>query len=263
MNRDTIRQSLNIITLLVTIIVNGLANALPLNGITTGEISDSFPVLFVPAGYVFAIWGLIYIALIGFAIFQALPAQQENPRLRRVGYWFVLSNIANTFWIFLWHYQLFPLTLIAMLTVLTSLLIVYQRLEIGQQIVNGGQRWLVNVPFSIYLGWITVATIANTTIVLYDLGWGGFGIAASVWAALLLVVATVITGLIILRRSDVAYAGVIIWALIGIVVKQANTQLVAITAMIAAVVVVALLVTKLIIDRTGRQGGNRRLRASA
>jgi len=201
MNRDLVRQIVNVVTVLVTIIVNGLANALPINGITTAEISNSFPVLFVPAGYVFAIWGLIYLGMTGFAIYQALPSQRENPRLRRVGYWFALGNIANIIWIFLWHYQLFLLTLVAMLVLLLSLIVTYQRLEIGQRVVQGAQRWLVNVPMSIYLGWITVATIANTTIVLYDLNWNGFGMSAAIWAVLLLVVATLITGLMIFRRG--------------------------------------------------------------
>lgn len=93
--KDTLRQIANVFALLATIVVNGLANALPLNGLSTGEISDRFEVYFVPAGYVFSIWGLIYLALVAFAIYQALPAQRENPRLRRVGYLFVLSCAAN------------------------------------------------------------------------------------------------------------------------------------------------------------------------
>jgi hypothetical protein len=263
MNRDFIRQIINVITLLVTIIVNGLANALPLNGITTREISDSFPVLFVPAGYVFAIWGLIYVALLGFGIYQALPAQRDNPRVRRIGYWFALANIANAVWIFLWHYQYFELTLLAMLTLLASLLVIYQRLQIGQQVVQGAERWLVNVPFSIYLGWITVATIANMTIVLFDVGWNGFGIGAAVWAAALLVVGTLITGLMILRRGDIAYAGVIIWAFIGIAVKQADTQLVAVTAIATTIIVIGMLIAKLIQDSGRGPGGNQHRRANA
>jgi hypothetical protein len=250
MNRDVLRQAINVVTLIATIIVNGLANALPINGLTTAEISDSFPVLFVPAGYVFSIWGLIYLLLIVFGVYQALPAQRENPRLRRIGYWFALSNIANGVWIFLWHYELFPLTLVAMLTLLVSLIVVYERLEIGRGAAPAGERWLVNLPFSVYLGWITVATIANATTVLYDLGWNGFGIADATWAAALLVIGTIITGLMILRRGDVAYAGVIIWAFVGIMVKQADWQPVVITAG-AMIVVIVLLIGKHLIDRRG------------
>ena len=105
MNKDVVRQWLNVLAVLATLVVNGLANALPLNGQNTGAISDRFHVYFVPAGYVFAIWGIIYLGLIGFAIYQVLPAQRENPRLRRSGYSFALSCAANIIWLFLWHYN--------------------------------------------------------------------------------------------------------------------------------------------------------------
>ena len=118
MNRNTLRQAVNVVAVIATLIVNGLASALPLNGLTTGEISDRFQVYFVPAGYVFSIWGVIYLGLILFAIYQALPAQRDNPRLARVGYLFVLSCVANTAWLFLWHYEQFAWTILAMLTLL-------------------------------------------------------------------------------------------------------------------------------------------------
>ena len=245
MTRDTVRQGVNVLALLLTLVVNGLANALPLNGLTTGEISDSFQVFFVPAAYVFSIWGVIYLGLIGFTIYQALPAQRENPRLRRVGYLFAVSCIANTTWIFLWHYQQFPLTIIAMLILLASLIAIYLRLDInGQERISGAQRWLVDLPFSIYLGWITVATVANVTSVLYDLNWDGFGIAPDTWAVIMLVVATIVTAAVIFSRGDIAYSAVIIWAFIGIVVKQSETQSVALTAAAMVIVIIALLIGK-------------------
>ena len=106
--KDTLRQISVVLTILATIVVNALANALPINGQNTGQISDRFHVYFVPAGYVFSIWGLIYLGLIAFAIFQALPSQRENPRLRKVGWWIALGGLANIAWIFLWHYEQFP-----------------------------------------------------------------------------------------------------------------------------------------------------------
>jgi len=128
MGRDRVRQWVSLLALMVTIAVNGLANALPLNGQTTGEISDRFQVYFVPAGYVFSIWGLIYLGLGVFAIYQVLPAQRDNPRLRRVGYPFAFSCLANVAWLLLWHYEVFPLTLVAMLALLLSLIAIYLRL---------------------------------------------------------------------------------------------------------------------------------------
>ena len=166
------RQISVILTTILTITINGLANALPLNGLTTGEISDSFETYFVPAGYVFSIWGLIYIGLIAFAIYQALPAQRENQRLARIGWWVVVGNLANAAWIFFWHYQIFALTVVAMVTLLVSLLFTYIGLRSDEDNIQPAERWFAQVPFSIYLGWISVATIANISDVLYFFNWG-------------------------------------------------------------------------------------------
>lgn len=233
---DIVRQALVILSLTMTIVVNGLANALPLNGKNTGEISDSFDVYFVPAGYVFSIWSVIYLALIGYAVYQALPAQRTDRRLRSIGYLFVLSNIANSAWIFLWHYEYFAATLVVMTILLLTLIAIYRRLNRGNWNPTTAQKWLVKIPFSIYLGWITVATIANATSVLDYVGWGGFGIAPEVWAVIMLAVATGVGLLFSLRKGDVAYVLVLIWAFVGIAVAQWDTPLVAWTALIAAVV---------------------------
>jgi hypothetical protein len=235
--KDTVRQIAVVLATICVIVVNGLANALPINGQATGEISDRFEVFFVPAGYVFSIWGLIYLALIGFSIFQTLPAQRENPRLRSVGYLYVLSCAANIAWIFLWHFEVFVLTLVAMLALLILLIAIYLRVGIGETLVSTAEKWLVQVPFSIYLGWITVATIANVTSLLDYLGWGGWGIAPEIWAAIMLVAGTVIASAVSITRGDVAYVLVIVWAFAGIVVKHSGTPLVSITAGVMAVVV--------------------------
>ena len=237
MKKDVVRQVINLLATVVTITINGLANALPINGQTTGEISDRFRVYFVPAGYVFSIWGLIYLALIAFAVYQALPAQRENPHLRRIGYLFALSCVANSAWIFLWHYEFFELTLVAMFGLLLSLIAIYLRLDIGRVRVSTAEKWLVHIPFSIYLGWITVATIANVTAVLYYLNWDGWGISPEMWAVIMLVVGAGIASAVSISRGDVAYVLVIVWAFVGITVKQVNTLLVAITAGLMALIV--------------------------
>ena len=242
MKKDTLRQTVNVLAVVATLALNGLANAIPLNGQTTGEISDRFQVYFVPAGYVFSIWGLIYLALIGFAVYQALPAQRENPRLRRIGYLFALSCVANVAWLFLWHYEIFPLTLVAMLTLLLSLIAIYLRLGIGRTRVPAAERWLVRLPFSIYLGWITVATIANATSLLDYLNWGGWGLSPEVWAVIMLAAGAAIASAVALTRGDVAYMLVIVWAFVGIAVKHAGTPVVAIAAWVATAVVAVVLV---------------------
>jgi hypothetical protein len=226
--KDILRQISVIVTILATIVINVLANALPINGLNTGQISDRFQVYFVPAGYVFSIWGLIYLGLIAFAIFQALPSQRENPRLRLTGWWISLGGLANISWIFLWHYEQFQLTLVAMSVLLVTLIITYLRLGIGRSAVPTVETWVARLPFSIYLGWITVATVANVTSVLDFLNWDRLGITDEIWMGIVLAAVLVIAALMNFTRRDVAYTLVILWALAGISVKQAGVAAVAI-----------------------------------
>ncbi len=252
MTPSVLRQTTVVLAVIATIAVNGLANALPLNGQLTGEISDRFKVYFVPAGYVFSIWGLIYLGLILFAIFQALPAQRDNPHLSQIGYIFVFSCLANIVWLFLWHYEQFPLTAVAMLALLASLIAIYLRLGIGQAAVSTGERWLVQIPFSVYLGWVSVATIANITDVLDYLKWDGWGIRPELWAVIMLVVAAGITTAMIFTRGDVAFALVVLWAFAGIAIKQSGTPLVANAAWVLVGALVIMLVANpiLLVRRT-------------
>jgi hypothetical protein len=225
--KDILRQISVVLSILATIVVNVLANALPINGLNTGQISDRFEVYFVPAGYVFSIWGLIYLGLIAFAIYQALPAQRENPRLRATGWWVVLGGLANIAWIFLWHYEQFPITILAMLALLATLIVTSLRLGTGRTIVPAAERWAVRLPFSIYLGWITVATVANATALLDYLQWDGFGLAPEIWMGIMLVAVLVIAALMNFTRRDVAYTLVLLWALAGISIKHAAVPAVA------------------------------------
>jgi translocator protein len=249
---DLARQVMVVVGTLVTLGVNGAANALPINGQTTAEVSDKFPVLFVPAGYVFAIWGLIYLGLAAYTVYQALPAQRTDPTLRSIGWLYVLTCAVNSVWIFLWHYELLPLTMLFMLALLGLLIAIYLRLDVGNRQYGGAMRWLVQVPFSIYLGWITVATIANSNSFLYDLGWDGSGIAWEVWAVILLVVAAIIGGLIVLGRRDVAYGAVLVWAFVGIAVKQSNVPLLPVAAWVMAALIAAAIVAALLIKPPAR-----------
>lgn len=246
MTKDTVRQISVIIATVATIIMNILANALPLNGQNTGEISDRFPVLFVPAGYVFSIWGLIYIGMIAFTIFQALPAQKNNLRMRSVGWLYVLSSAANIAWLFFWHYNIFALTIVAMLILLGALISIYLRMGTGKTNVAATERWMARVPLSIYLGWITVATIANATDVLYLTGWTGAPLTPEIWTVILLAAALLITTIMLFTRRDVAYALVIAWAAYGISVKQAGVNLVLNAAVATAALVVLLVVLTLL-----------------
>jgi hypothetical protein len=252
MKRDTLRQIITVIAVLATIVVNALANILPFNGQQTGAISDRFAIYFVPAGYVFSIWGLIYLGLLAYAIFQALPAQRENPRLRSIGGLFALASIANIVWIFLWHYEVFPATLAVMLVLLGSLTAIYLRLGTGLTQVSRAETWMVRIPFSVYLGWITVATVANATQLLYFLGWNGGGIGPEAWTGIMLAVAVVIAWLVALTRRDVAYLLVLVWAFIGIATKHAGTPVVSNSAWIAAALVAAAVVWSIVAKLRGK-----------
>lgn len=230
---------LNIIAYVATVFVNYLSNALPINGRTAEEVSDSLPSFFTPAGYTFAIWGLIYSGLLAFVIYQALPSQRNAEYQRRIGWLFVASSVANIAWLFAWHYGYYVLSVVIMVALLVTLITIYLRLRIG---LPGAapdlrQKLLVHAPFSLYLGWITVATIANTAGVVGSLGWDGFGISGPVWSAIMMFVAAIVAGLLLWKRNDPVYSGVLIWALFGIRAAHPDTAVVANSAVIVAAII--------------------------
>jgi len=233
----------NFLAVVLTIVVNSLANILPINGKNTGQLSDNIPNLFVPSGITFAIWGVIYLLLILFAIHQARDffkkEKIEMPYLTKITPFFILASAANILWIFLWHYEQVALSLIAMLILLISLIAIYIKLNVGQQQIPLKEKMLIHVPFSVYLGWITVATIANITAWLVIISWDGFGISDVTWTIIVLFVATLLTLIILYKRRDIAYSLVIIWALSGILIKRMQDQTeIATTATIAIVIII-------------------------
>jgi len=234
MKKITTYQLITILATIVTITINALANILPFNGQETGEISDRFAIYFVPAGYVFSIWSLIYLGLITFTIYQALPSQRDNKVIRGISPAYWIASLANSIWMFLWHYEVFSLTLVAMLTILASLVYIYLKLSERDAKLDRTQKLLVKIPFSIYLGWITVATVANASQLLYFFNWGGWGIAPQVWAVIMIAVATLLGFLMRWREGDAPYVLVLIWAFIGIAVGKADFPLVANTAYVAS-----------------------------
>ena len=215
---------LNLVGFAGTVIVNLLANILPINGVTTGEVSDLYANLFTPAGLTFSIWGLIYVQL---AIFVGHPlppwVRRDSHRVefvQRIGPLFFISCLANIGWIFAWHYQSTALSLVLMLVLLASLLAIYLRLGIGTTAVTKAGKFLVHIPFSIYLGWITVAAIANATALLVHLNWGAFGLGEQFWAVAVIVVGIAIALSMLFTRKDIYYCLVVDWALLGILLKR-------------------------------------------
>lgn len=215
---------LNLIGFLGTIVVNGLANALPLNNQTTGALSDKYPNLFVPAALTFSIWGVIYILLAIFVIYGLIIAikndTQKSAFIENIGILFFISSLANIGWIFAWHYEILPLSLILMLVILGSLIAIYLRLHIGKSDSSNSEKYLVHLPFSIYLGWITIATIANVTAVLVSINWTTFGLGEQFWAVAMIIVGIAIALSMLLTRKDIFYCLVIDWALLGILLKR-------------------------------------------
>jgi hypothetical protein len=232
-NTHLVRQAVCALSVVATIAGNALANILPFNGQSTGAVSNKFDVLFTPAGYVFGIWGLLYLTWLLFAVFQLLPAQQRNPRLVRVGHLFAMSGAANVAWLWLWHHEYFGLTVVVMLTLLGLLIACYLRLDAWRARVSRVERICVDLPFSLYLAWISVATIANITIFLRHAGWSGWGLPEPAWAVIMIGVATCLGAVACLHRRDFAFAAVLAWAFIGIADKQAATPAVVAAAWIA------------------------------
>ncbi len=234
-------QSANALAFIATVIVNALANTLALNGKTTAEISDLYPTLITPAGYVFSIWGLIYTLLLVFVVFQAFPQQRGKSFLSQISFLFVLSSVLNILWLFLWHYEQINLSVVLMFALLGTLIAIYMRLRIGRSNSPLREKLAVHLPFSVYLGWITVASIANVAVALTAVNWDGWGLGAVTWAVLVIIVALIITLTVIITRRDVAYSLVIVWALVGIIVKQIENQSIVMTAAISAVIILVAL----------------------
>ncbi len=255
MSNDRTRQVVTVLIFLVTVAVNGAANALPINGQTTAEISDRFNVFVIPAGYVFAIWGLIYVGLAAFTIYQALHG--IDPVVRRVGWLPALSGVLNTTWLLLFQFEAFVLTVPVMVALLLTLIAIHRRVWQVRDQLTTASRWAIRVPFSIYLGWISVATIANVAQTLSWLGVGGFGVPLE---------ATIASGVLLLgpalaivfarRFGDLAYGAVIVWAYLGIVVKEASSPFVPLVAGIGAAAV-ALLIAASAVDRVRGSGAPR------
>jgi benzodiazapine receptor len=245
---------LNIIAYVLTVLVNSLAGSTTiLGGRNTAQVSDTNPTLVTPAGYVFSIWGVIYILLGVFVIFQALPAERVKNFQKSIGPLFILSSILNIAWLFLWQFEFLSLSVILMFLLLATLILIYLRLNIGKSKSPTREKLAVNLPFSVYLGWITIASIANVSVTLVSMKWDGFGISPETWATLMIIVAMVIALLVIATRKDIAYGLVIIWALVGISVKQSGNQSVVTTAEIGAIVLAILLIATVVFVRFKRR----------
>lgn len=229
------------LALLIVIYVNYMANSLPINGKTTGELSGLYPNYFVPAGVTFSIWGIIYLLLIVYVVQSWLVKSGNGAHFKPGRYvWFILSSVGNAGWIFAWHYQFIWLSMGLMLLLLFSLIRLY--------LLTRQDRWVLRVPASIYLGWITVATIANATALLVDLGWKGGFLSEPAWAIIMMTVAVLLSSVIRFRHNDAYFQAVVLWAIFGIYLKFSTSTLpFASTMQVAALILIVLTALSLIV----------------
>ena len=211
-----------VFTYAIMITANALANIVPLNGQTTGELSDKYGNLFAPAGFTFSIWSLIYLLLLFHVLYQlGLFQKNKNPQLlSQVGVLFCISSVLNASWIFLWHYEYLLFSVLVMLLMLLTL-IKMNTLTFNPSLTRR-EAFFVKLPFSVYFGWITIATIANITAFLVSIDWDGFGISEVTWTIIILFVGVAIGILTTIRQKDIAYGLVFIWAYYGIYSKHTS-----------------------------------------
>ena len=213
------------VTFLVMIAINALANILPINGVGTGEVSDALPDLFAPAALTFSIWGVIYLLLALYTLYQGGVFNKgydvkKNVMINKISILFIISSVANSIWIFAWHYMVIWLSLILMGVIFACLAII--TIIIGKKELTPREKIFVKLPFSVYFGWITVATIANITAFLVDIGWGRFGLSEPFWAVVIIAVGAAIGFAATFKNRDFFYGLVLVWAYAGILIKHVS-----------------------------------------
>lgn len=243
---------LNAVGFAVVVIVNTLAVKLPLAGRTTGELADRYSNLFVPAGVTFGVvWTAIYVLLgmyVVYGLIQSLkvPAQAAS-FIQKIGFLFLLTCIANVAWVFSWHYEVLPLSLVFMVVLLGALGAISIRLGVDQEKAGVWEKYLVYLPMSLYFGWISIATIANVTTLLVAYKWGRFGLSEEFWTVAMIGVGTLLALVVLFGRKDPFYALVVDWAILGIILKRMADMTTPASKVVFASVVCLVLITLCIV----------------
>lgn len=225
-----LRQLVNVAVLVLVLWLNGLAGSGALSGESIGLLANRYRSTFLPANWVFGIWSLIYLSLFLFTVYQALPAQRDNQALRRIGWGWAVNGALNIGWIVLFSFALFGPALLVMLGLLINLIWIVERTGWPEGRLGWGDRILIAYPFGIYLAWISVAVIANTFQYLTYLEWGGFGLSAELWSAVMMVVGTGLAGFMVLHRGNWLFPLVFSWAFWGIADRYAEVPVITNTA---------------------------------
>ncbi len=240
--KNLIIKILVVISYLAMVSVNALANILPINNIGTGEVSEKYANLFAPAGLTFSIWGIIYILLGLYVLYQFGLWQKDKKKnqllIKKINIYFILSSLANILWIFTWHYDFIGISVLLIIVMLALLIKIADLLR--KEKFSNWEAFFISLPFSIYFAWITVATIANITTFLVSINWDGWGISNEIWTVIILIIGAIIGIFRMLWDRNIAYGLVFIWAYLGILIKHisvdgwdGNYSLVIITTIIA------------------------------
>lgn len=226
---------MNLLVAIATVIYNGLSQALPIGTATNAEIANRLPIYFFPANVTFSIWGIIFLGLIAFGVYQALPAQRNNPYVKAIGPWLILSSVGNVGWLLTFQFENFGLALIPIVILLVTLGIAYVQIRKVDATPTIWDRLFIFAPISIYFAWSAVATVASTTYFLYaasDLTptatW--LGIDQALWGTIILVVTGAITTAVAYLNRDLVYMAVVVWAFAGIIIRYPNVTEVAVAA---------------------------------
>ncbi len=250
--RSSIQQSksgalLQILTLgsiVAAFVVNALSNLFPLNGESIGNLSNTLfrAVQIIPANYAFSIWGIIYLGLFAYGIYQASPGRGGDRLLQSINVPLIVSSLAQIVWVLLFLSRQFWWSVLAMVAILIPLILIYQRLWADRGSLSRQEQWLVRIPLTIYLAWISVATIVNVASALYNSGWNGFGLSDSGWTVIMLMVGAAIASILALQRADIAFVVVFVWAFVAIAVRQFDQWVIVAVAIACSIVMAVCLV---------------------
>lgn len=251
------------IAVVAAVVFNTLFNRFPPSGQSIGDISTTIlsGVLITPASYAFAIWGAIYLGLFAYVVYQFHPERRRESFIQRVNRLLILACIVQTVWILLFTFQQFGWSVLAMVALLLALISIYTTLHSGRDglernadhRISRRRRWMAHIPFSLYLGWISVATVVNVASALYASAWGGWGMSSVTWTVVMIAVAALIGAAVIYSRRDVAFTLVLVWAFVAIAVRQSDISAVRWAALaMAGLLLIGLAVAKYALPKPGQ-----------
>ena len=215
---------LNTLTLLFALIMNGLSGSAVFGGKTVGAVSEKYNTLIAPAGYAFAIWGLIYLLLIMFVGYQwySFYKLKQDTEIKQTGIWLALANIANGLWIIAWLNEALGMSVLIIFILLFSLIVLTVRLRLEIWDAPKQTIFFVWWPVVIYLGWIIVASVSNVAAYLVSLGWHGGFLSENMWTIIMIGIASVIYLWLVFSRNLREAALVGVWALVAISARHWN-----------------------------------------